>query len=528
MEWWQEGVFYQIYPRSFRDSNGDGVGDIKGVTQSLDHLEWLGIDGVWLNPIYPSPNDDWGYDVSDYTGVHPELGTMEDVEELIAAAGERGIKILLDLVPNHTSTAHPWFVDALSSKDALHRDWFVWADPKPDGSPPNNWVSLFGGSAWELDEVSGQYYLHNFLDSQADLNWWSGDVRDAIDDVLRFWFEKGAAGFRIDVAHAVVKDRELRDNPPTEADDHPEMRRVGQRSVYSMNRPEVHDVLRGWRKVARSQDPPRILVGETYVLDLLRLATFYGSGDELDLAFNFPMVFSPLAGPAMKEMVEMTLDQLPEVAWPVWMGSNHDVLRFPTRWCAGDEQKIRIALMMLLTLRGTPFLYYGDEIGMTNVDVPHEQMKDPIALRFHPENPGRDAARTPMQWSGDEGAGFTESGVTPWLPFGDHDRINVADQKVARGSILHLTRDLISLRKKTEDLRSGTQVTIPAPDGSFAYSRGAATAVVLNMDEAPRTIEIDGDVLLTSSGRDLSAAPLNLEGWEGAILARRKPVLPGM
>lgn len=520
MEWWQEGVLYQIYPRSFRDSDGDGVGDLRGVIQSLDHLEWLGVDGVWLNPIHPSPNADWGYDVADYKGVHPELGSMKDAEELIAAAGERGIKILLDLVPNHTSRAHPWFVDALSSKDALHRDWYVWADPKPDGSPPNNWLSMFGGSAWEFDESSGQYYLHNFLDSQADLNWWSDDVRDAFDDVLRFWFEKGVAGFRIDVAHAVVKDKELRDNPPTEADDHPEIRRVGQRIVYSMNRPEVHDVLRGWRKVARSQDPPRILVGETYVLDLPRLATFYGNGDELDLAFNFPMVFSPLVGPVMKETVEMTFDQLPEVAWPVWMGSNHDVLRFPTRWCAGDERKIRIALMMLLTLRGTPFLYYGDEIGMTNVDVPYEQMKDPVGLRFHPENVGRDPGRTPMQWSGDEGAGFTDPGVTPWLPFGDHGRINVADQKAARGSILHLTRDLISLRKKTEDLRSGTQVTIPAPDGSFAYARGAATAVVLNMDDAPRTFEIDGDVLLTSSGRDLSAGPLKLDGWEGAILAR--------
>lgn len=528
MEWWQKGVFYQIYPRSFRDSNGDGVGDIKGVTKSLDHLEWLGIDGVWLNPIYPSPNDDWGYDVSDYTGVHPELGTMEDVEELIAEAAARGIKILMDFVPNHISSAHPWFVAARSSKGSRYRDWFVWADPKPDGSPPNNWVSLFGGSAWELDEVSGQYYLHNFLESQADLNWWNDEVRDAMDDVLRFWFDKGVAGFRIDVVHAVIKDKNLRDNLPVARSDHPEVTNLGQQLTYSMNRPEVHGVIRGWRKLAHTYDPPRILIGEAYALDLARLATFYGRGDELDFAFNFPVIFAAFEAPTMPSMVDFTFDQLPAHAWPVWAGSNHDVLRFPTRWCGGDERKIRVALMMLLTLRGTPFLYYGDEIGMTNVDVPHEQMKDPIALRFHPENPGRDAARTPMQWSGDEGAGFTEPGVTPWLPFGDHDRINVADQKVARGSILHLARGLISLRKKTEDLRSGTQVTIPAPDGSFAYARGAATLVVLNMDDAPRTIEIDGDVLLTSSGRDLSAGPLNLEGWEGAILARRKPVLPEM
>ncbi|MPZ67913.1 MAG: DUF3459 domain-containing protein [Actinobacteria bacterium] len=520
MEWWQEGVLYQIYPRSFRDTNGDGVGDLRGIIEGLDHLEWLGVDGVWVNPIHPSPNDDWGYDVSAYKDVHPELGTMEDFEELIDDAARRGIRILLDLVPNHTSSAHPWFVDALSGRDAKHRDWYVWSDPKPDGSPPNNWLSMFGGSAWEFDEPSGQYYLHNFLDSQADLDWWNEEVREAIDDVLRFWFDKGVAGFRIDVANSVIKDRDLRDNPPTTDDDHLEIQRIGQRPMYSMNRPEVHEILRRWRKVAREADPPRMLVGETYVLDLGVLASYYGTGDELDLAFNFPMFFTALDGEAMKTTVEQTFDHLSEDSWPVWTGSNHDGLRFPSRWCDGDERKIRIALMMLLTLRGTPFLYYGDEIGMTNVDITREQLKDPVGIRFFPENPGRDPGRTPMQWSADDGAGFTKPDVSPWLPLGDHRSVNVADQRSDGGSILNFTRDLIHLRRRSEDLRSGEQSSIASPTGTFVYRRGVSTVVVLNMTDAPNSFDVDGEVLVTSTGRALEAGPLELDPFEGAIVTQ--------
>lgn len=520
MEWWQEGVLYQIYPRSFRDTNGDGVGDLRGIIEGLDHLEWLGIDGVWINPVHPSPNYDWGYDVSAYKGVHAELGTMADLEELIAEADRRGIRILLDLVPNHTSSVHPWFIDALSGRDAEHRDWYVWADPKPDGSPPNNWLSMFGGSAWELDEPSGQYYLHNFLDSQADLNWWDDEVRDAIDDVLRFWFDKGVAGFRIDVANSIIKDRDLRDNPPTTDDDHPEIQKVGQRPMYSMNRPEVHEILRRWRTVARGADPPRILVGETYVLDLGVLASYYGTGDELDLAFNFPMVFTPLEGDAMRTTVEGTLDHLND-SWPVWTGSNHDACRFASRWCDGEERRVRLALMMLLTLRGTPFLYYGDEIGMTNVDVPREQLKDPVGIRFFPENPGRDQGRTPMQWTAEDGAGFTTPGVDPWLPVGDHRSVNVADQRADNASILNFTRNLIHLRRGSEDLRSGAQASIPAPSGTFAYRRGSNTVIVLNMTNVPNSFEIEDEVLITSSGRRIGSGPLKLDPFEGAILSRR-------
>ncbi len=376
---------------------------------------------------------------------------------------------------------------------------------------------MFGGSAWEYDKPSGQYYLHNFLDSQADLDWWNEDVREAIDDVLRFWFNKGVAGFRIDVANSMIKDRELRDNPPTTDDDHPEVQRIGQRPMYSMNRPEVHEILQRWRKVARETDPPRMLVGETYVLDLGILASYYGTGDELDLAFNFPMVFTALEGDAMRTTVEGTFDHLND-SWPVWTGSNHDACRFASRWCDGDDRKVRLALMMLLTLRGTPFLYYGDEIGMTNVDIPREQLKDPVGIRFYPENPGRDQGRTPMQWSADEGAGFTEQGVSPWLPLGDHRAVNVADQRDDEGSVLNLTRRLIHLRRGSEDLRSGRQSSLESPSGTFVYRRGDNTVIVLNMSDAPHSFTVDGEVLVTTTGSALRVGPLELDPWEGAIV----------
>ncbi len=341
--WWQEAVLYQIYPRSYQDADGDGVGDLKGITSRLDHLQWLGIDGIWLNPTYPSPNADWGYDVAGYYGVHPELGTLEDLDELIAQARERGIRVLLDLVPNHTSIAHPWFRE--------RPDLYVWSD-----DPPNNWRSQFGGAAWSKDTETGRHYLHNFLPAQPDLDWWNEAVRDEFDDILRFWFQRGVAGFRIDVCHAIVKDRELRDDPAATEADHPEHRRKGWRPVFSMNRPEVHDVIRRWRSVADEHEA--ILVGETYVLQLDQLIPFYGDGsDELHLAFNFLFVHEPLDVARMRAVVEHMEAHLPQAAWPVWTGSNHDAGRLATRWAKGDPDLARCALLMLLTLRGTPFLY---------------------------------------------------------------------------------------------------------------------------------------------------------------------------
>jgi alpha-glucosidase len=428
--WWKSGVLYQIYPRSFGDSNGDGIGDLAGIIDHIDHLAWLGVDGIWLSPTMVSPNADWGYDVANYCDVSPEYGTLDKLDALVVEAGRRGIRVLLDLVPNHTSDRHEWFVAARSSKTADRRDWYVWADPKPDGSPPNNWVSSFGGPAWTLDKATGQYYLHNFLPEQPDLNWWNDEVRDAFDSILRFWFDRGIAGFRIDVANMVIKDAELRDNPPATEADHWMVKLFGQRSVYNSNRPEVHDVLGRWRRLAESYTPPRVLVGETNVEELDTLISFYGSGDdELHLAFNFVFIESSFEAEALRDVVEGTEARLPAVAWPVWTGSNHDVSRFVSRWAGGDPAKARAALLILLTLRGTPVLYQGDEIGLPDTVLSREDLLDPVGLRFWPAYAGRDPVRTPMQWEDRPGGGFTGTGIRPWLPLGDVASYNVEAQR---------------------------------------------------------------------------------------------------
>jgi alpha-glucosidase len=521
--WWRDAVLYQVYPRSFGDADGDGIGDIRGLIDRLDHLAWLGIDGIWLNPTMPSPNKDWGYDVADYCDVHPDLGTLADLDELIAQAGRRGLRVLLDLVPNHTSDRHAWFQDALSGPDAQYRDFYVWADPKPDGSPPTNWLSNFGGPAWTLDEASGQYYLHNFLPEQPDLNWWNEDVREAFDDVLRFWYDRGVAGFRIDVCHAIIKDRELRDDPAVTEDDHPEVRRRGLRQVFSMNRPEVHDVLRRWRALSSAMEDERILVGETYVLDLDSLIPYYGSGeDELHMAFNFLFVHADFEADQLRTVVEGMEAKLPLGAWPVYTGSNHDAGRLVTRWADGDETRARAALMMLLTLRGTPFLYYGDEIAMPDVPLDPATALDPVPHRTGDATRNRDQCRTPMQWSPAAGAGFTPDGARPWLPIGDAATRNVAAQREDPSSTLHLVRDLIALRRSSEDLRGGDYATLPAPEGAWAYRRGDGTAVALNLSEQPVRVEgLTGAVLVgTVRSRDGEAVDgaLELAPWEAVVL----------
>jgi alpha-glucosidase len=521
--WWHHGVLYQIYPRSFADSDGDGVGDLRGVVARLDHLEWLGVDAIWLNPTMPSPNDDWGYDVADYRAVHPDLGTTEDLELLIEEAGKHGIRVLLDLVPNHTSDRHEWFQDALTGRDATHRDYYVWADPKPDGSPPNNWVSSFGGPAWTMDEASRQFYLHNFLPTQPDLNWWNEAVRDEFDDILRFWFERGIAGFRIDVTHGIVKDRELRDDPAATPDDHPHIQARGNRQVFSMNRPEVHDVLRRWRALADAEEPPRILVGETYVLDLDQLIPFYGKGeDELNLAFNFLFVHAELDAAELRTIVEGVEAKLPAGAWPVWTGSNHDAGRLATRWADGDAARARAALMMLLTLRGTPVLYYGDEIGLPDVPLDPADALDPVPRRTgHPER-NRDPCRTPMPWNAGEGAGFTAPGVTPWLPIGDAAACNVEAEREDPDSTLHLVRDLIALRRERAELRSGAYTSLPAPDGAWVWRRGDGLAIALNLAAEEAVVDgLEGTILLaTARARDgeAVAGALTLGPGEGAIV----------
>jgi alpha-glucosidase len=525
--WWRDGVLYQIYPRSFADSNGDGIGDLRGVIEHLKHLEWLGVDGVWLNPVTPSPNADWGYDVSDYMDVDPDLGTLRDLDELLSEAGRRGMRVLLDLVPNHTSDRHPWFVDSQSSRTSKRRDWYVWADPRVDGSPPNNWLSVFGGPAWTLDDRTGQWYLHNFLPQQPDLNWWSDCVRDVFDDVLRFWYDRGVAGFRIDVAHGIVKDRALRDNLPVTHDDHPLIRQIGQRQTYNMNRPEVHDVLRRWRAVSDAYDPPRILVGETWALDLAGLPAYYGiDRDELHLAFNFPFATAPFEADVLRHVVEETEKRLAFRGWPVWTASNHDIGRFASRWCQGDERRARVALMVLLTLRGTPFLYAGDEIGLPDAEVPRERLRDPVGIRHWPENPGRDGCRTPMPWTSETGGGFTAPSVDPWLPVSTSPAGSVREQRGDPGSILRLTKDLIALRRASPDLSRGDYRTIATPPGTWAYRRGSRILVAVSLSD--RTTEIAcprGWVVAATDPERIGSAvegPFRIRGWEGIVLRTGK------
>jgi alpha-glucosidase len=463
MTWWRDGVLYQIYPRSFADSDGDGHGDLQGVIERLDHLAWLGVTGIWLNPTFPSPNDDWGYDVSDYRGVHPDFGTLEDMDRLIAAAGERGIRVLLDLVPNHTSSRHPWFTE--------RPDYYTWTDA------PNNWVSIFdGGPAWTAR--GGRYYLHLFLPSQPDLNWWNPAVADEFDGILRFWLDRGVAGFRIDVCQAIVKDRELRDDPGR-----------------SDNQPEVHDVLRRWRRVAGE----RLLLGETYVHDLDQLVAYYGDGgDELDLGFNIPFIKADLAAAPLRAIVEALESKLPPGAWPVWTGSNHDAGRLATRWAAGDPVRTRAAVFMLLTLRGTPVLYYGDELGLT--DGPVTDLRDKAGRR--------DACRTPMPW----GAGAWPA--EPWLPL--HSPTDVAAQRADPASVLHLVRDLIVARAA---FAVAPYATLPAPAGAWAYARGDH-AIALNLGAAPVTISgVQGTIVIgTDRARDATRFDGRLAPAEGVIV----------
>jgi alpha-glucosidase len=519
--WWRHAAAYQVYPRSFQDSDGDGIGDLDGIASRLDHLTWLGVDAVWLTPITASPDDDFGYDVSDYEAVQPVLGDLAAADRLVAEAGRRGIRVILDVVPNHTSDRHPWFKDARSSRDAPHRDWYVWADPRPDGSPPNNWLSAFGGSAWTLDPATGQDYLHQFLPSQPDLNWWEPAVADEFDRILRFWFDRGVAGFRIDTANLVVKDRLLRDNPPSWPEDHPLERRLGQRTLWTSNRPEVHDVWRRWRAVCREYEPERLLIGETWVFDVVALAGYYGDGDELHLGFNFPFLHAPFEAAALRDVVERTEAALGQARWPAWTAGNHDVSRFPTRWCGGDERLVRLALVMLLTLRGTPFLYYGDELGMEDVEEPAGEGRDPLSRRFPGRRRSRDPARTPMRWRDVQGAGFTVPGVEPWLPVGDTSR-SVEAQRRDPTSVLQLCRALLARRRGSADLLEGAYRSLETPEGVWAYRRGEGTTVALNFGPEPAAVPgvAGGVALSTEPGREGAATgpELRLAPGEGVIV----------
>jgi alpha-glucosidase len=451
--WWREGVLYQIYPRSFADSDADGIGDLRGVADRLEYLEWLGVDGIWLNPTFPSPNVDWGYDVADYYGVHPDLGTTDDLLALIEEARGRNIRVLLDLVPNHTSKGHPWFRE--------RPQYYLWADEQP-----NNWRSIFTkDSAWTPDPETGRLYLAQFSPGQPDLDWWNDDVRAEFERIIRFWFDRGVAGFRIDVAHALVKDRDLTDNRPYRPGDPDWVQRLGTWNDRSMNQLETHDIFKRWQAIAQEYDPKPLLLGETYVRDISTLATYYGSGvDELDLCFNFAFLHALFDARVLREIVEQTERLIPGDAWPVWTASNHDAGRLATRWLEGDARRVKAALALLLTLRGTPVLYYGDELGLPDGEVPPGRELD-LA------DPPRDRCRTPMPWtpSGEEWR-------DPWLPLLDTSA-NVEEQRADPESPLHFARDLIARRR---EFAHEPYETLPSGEGVWSFRRGRTT-VAINM-----------------------------------------------
>lgn len=539
MKWWQQAVFYQIYPRSFMDSTGNGLGDIRGIISRLDYLNdgtpnSLGVDAIWFSPFFPSPQKDFGYDVADYCNIAPEYGTLADFDDLIREAHKRGIRVMLDLVVNHTSDQHPWFLESRSAKDNPKRDWYIWRDGKgPKNAPPNNWRSIFSGSAWEWDEHTGQYYLHSFLREQADLNWTNPEVQEAIHQVIRFWLDRGADGYRLDVAHAYCKDQEFRDNPPFFKRPRPlDPRRLKYKNLYSraiaalglpdfqakifsQNRPETHDILKGFRKVL-DEYPQSVSIGEVFADYPDMAASYYGSNDELHMNFCFDFLESPFKAEAFRYAVEEWLKLLPPGAWPAWTLSNHDQVRAISRYGikGREEEQAKLLAMLLLTLPGTPFIYYGEEIGMKDPKLPKHLIQDPVGKKLWPFHKGRDSQRTPMQWDSSPGAGFT-AGV-PWLPVGPElARRNVVAQAQESDSLLNFYRRLIWLRKEQPALLSGTYTSLNSPGDCYIFTRETGEGkllVALNFSTRPQQVSMKGEVLLSTHKELSHSRLLPLEG----------------
>jgi alpha-glucosidase len=537
--WWQSAVFYQIYPRSFADSDGDGVGDLGGIRAHLADLAWLGIDALWISPFYPSPMVDFGYDVSDYCDVDPLFGTLEEFDRLVAEAHALGLRVIVDWVPNHTSDQHPWFADAVSGRSSAHRDWYVWRDARPDGAPPNNWVAAFDLSAptWTYDSASGQWYLHLFESAQPDLNWDQPAVVEAMHDVLRFWLDRGVDGVRADVIHCIGKDPGLPDDtPPVAGIPHSALNDV----------PVTHERLRAIRRLIDGYPGDRVIVGEVYLLSTEAVATYYGDGDQLHLAFNFPPLYAHWAQGPWTECIERTEAALSSRdAWPTWVLSNHDNPRHRTRYdraaarrgedpdarARRSEARARAAAVLLLTLRGTPFLFQGEELGLLDAVVPPEREVDPG---------GRDGCRAPIPWDGTPAAGWpTEAGAEVWLPLPpDARHRNRADLAADRSSILHLYRRLLALRHDSAALSLGRLDLLDAGEGVLAYRRTSGReswVVAINLTGQP--VDLSGaagawapgglTVALSADGcNEGSLFRGRLDGDGAVVLGRRGPHVP--
>jgi alpha-glucosidase len=522
--WWQTGVIYQVYPRSFQDSDGDGVGDLRGIAQRLGYLVEFGVDAIWLSPIFTSPMHDFGYDIADYTDIDPLFGALADFDSLLASAHAHGLKVILDLVPNHTAEEHPWFTESRSARDSSKRDWYIWRDPAPDGGPPNNWLSNFGGSAWQCDRHTAQYYYHAFLTAQPDLNWRNPQVRAAMYDVMRFWLRRGVDGFRVDVLWHLIKDDQFRNNPPN-----PDFRRGEPPHhavipLYTADRPEVHDVIGEMRGVVE-EFSDRVLIGEIY-LPIERLVAYYGRDlAGVHLPFNFSLLSAPWHARSIAKLIDEYEAALPPNGWPNWVLGNHDRPRIASR--IGLEQA-RVAAMLLLTLRGTPTLYYGDEIGMQNLAIRPDQVRDPFEKNVPGQGLGRDGCRTPMQWDESRYAGFSDS--DPWLPLPDPSRReNVEDQRRDSTSLWQLYRRLIALRRARPALLLGAYRPIAASGDLLMFVRelaGEQLLVALNLGGEPTTAsftstQIVGRCVLSSHlDRDGDAVRgnIDLRPHEGAVV----------
>jgi alpha-glucosidase len=509
--WWQRAVVYEIYPRSFQDSNGDGIGDLNGILQRLDYLLRLGVDAIWITPIYPSPMADFGYDVADYCGIDPIFGTMEDFDRLLARLHLCGLKVILDFVPNHTSDQHPWFLESRSSRANPKRDWYLWRNE------PNNWLSNFGGSGWEHDERTGQFYYHSFLKQQPDLNWRNPEVEAAMFDVLRFWLRRGVDGFRVDVMWMMIKDDQFRDNPPNPAyqPGQPSSNRL--LPVYNTNRPEVHDVVARMRAVV-DEFSQRVLIGEIY-LPVPQLMTYYGVDLKgANLPFNFLLLQCPWTVAAVHQVIADYYGALPKGAWPNWVLGNHDNARIATRVGAAQA---RVAAMLLLTLPGTLTLYYGEEIGMSNVPIPPDRVQDPAEKNEPGLGQGRDPERTPMPWDDSPGAGFTTG--RPWLPIGQ--QVSVAKQQSSPTSMLHLYRSLVKLRRSHSVLVNGMVQKVATDNQVLRYERVGAKQIILvllNFSSDPMTVPAGRGTILVSTnlarkGESVSGT-VELNDAEGLVI----------
>ncbi|HYE64788.1 MAG TPA: alpha-glucosidase [Pyrinomonadaceae bacterium] len=499
--WWQHAVFYEIYPRSFKDSNGDGIGDLNGITSKLDYLAQLGVDAIWITPFYPSPQVDFGYDVSDYENIDPQFGTLADFDRLVAEAHKRRIKIIIDFVLNHTSDQHPFFIASRSSRNSPYRDWYIWRDPK-NGGPPNNWSSSFGPVAWTFDEKTGQYYYHYFYSAQPDLNWHNPAVEKRMFETVRFWLDRGVDGFRLDAVNYLFEDPQLRDNPVL-----PELRpgsttEYQQERKYNRDLPELHEVMIRLRAFTDRYDKNRVLIGEAYVPKWEELMRYYGpANNELQLPFNFFLVMGKvrdhLDAAAFREVIEQSERAL-QGRWTTYVLSNHDIPRAYDRLGDGRHNDLIAKLLatMLLTLRGSPFLYYGEEIGMETTEPKTiEEVRDPVGKRYWPANKGRDGERTPMQWDASPQAGFTTG--EPWLKIPPSAaKRNVAAQSADPSSILNFYQRAIRLRRSSPALLDGDYMSVGSDPHVFAYRRRTPTQtmiIALNMSGESRRLRLGKD-----------------------------------